>query len=374
MSLTVIQVVPALESGGVERGTIEIATALSQRGYRSVVISGGGRLEEELAAGGSEHITLPIGRKSPLTLRLIPRLRGILRERHADIVHARSRMPAWITYLAWRGMTPGARPRFVTSVHGPYSVNPYSRIMMKGERIIAISSFIRDYILKNYPTVESRRITTIHRGVDPDRFPYGYRPDDNWLQNWRLEQPQLEHRYLITLPARITHWKGQRDFIRIIAELVDSGLNVHGLMVGGVEESRRAYLRELQSLAEGLGITGNITFTGHRSDLREIMSVSGLVLSLASEPEAFGRTALEALTLGVPVIAYDHGGAGEVLRAMFPEGLTTPGNISSVVDMTRRFYRDPPLVAKQNPFPLERMIIDTIAVYEELAGHGTPPS
>lgn len=374
MSLTVVQVVPALDGGGVERGTVEIAAALAEKKHRSVVISGGGRLEQELAAGGSEHIKLPVGKKSLLTVRMIPRLRNILLERGADIVHARSRLPAWIAFLACRGMNPGARPHFVTSVHGPYTVNPYSRIMTRGERIIAISSFIREYILKNYPAVDPGRIITIPRGVDPDRFPYGFRPDHQWLRNWRLELPQLEHRYLITLPARITHWKGQRDFIRIIAALVDAGLNVHGLLVGGAEKSRRTYLRELKTLAEGLAITGNITFTGHRSDLREIMSVSGQVLSLASEPEAFGRTALEALALGVPVIAYDHGGAGEVLRAMFPEGLTAPGDIDGTIDLVRRFYRDPPLVAQQTPFPLERMLADTIGVYEELARDRTQPS
>jgi glycosyltransferase involved in cell wall biosynthesis len=115
-------------------------------------------------------------------------------------------------------------------------------------------------------------------------------------------------------------------------------------------------------------VNSHITFTGHRTDLREIMSISGTVLSLAGAPEAFGRTALEALALGVPVIAYDHGGAGEVLRAMFPEGRIAPGDTAAAVDLIRRFYRDPPLVARHNPFPLERMIKDTLSVYAELAG------
>lgn len=368
MTLTVVQVLPALDAGGVERGTIEIAGALAAQGHRSMVVSGGGRLVAELAAGGSDHIMLPIGNKSPLTLRLIPRLRAILRDSRADIVHARSRMPAWIAYLAWRTMDPGTRPAFITSVHGPYSVNPYSSIMIRGQRVIAISVFIRDYILTNYPAVDPVNIVTIPRGVDPDQFPHGFRPDGAWLQDWRREQPRLQNRYLVTLPARITHWKGQRDFIHIIAALISAGLDIHGVIAGGAGASRRGYLAELQSLAQRLEVNSHITFTGHRTDLREIMSISGTVLSLAGAPEAFGRTALEALALGVPVIAYDHGGAGEVLRAMFPEGRIAPGDTAAAVDLIRRFYRDPPLVARHNPFPLERMIKDTLSVYAELAG------
>jgi len=368
MTLTVVQVLPALDGGGVERGALEIAGALVEHGHRSMVVSAGGRLERELVAGGSEPIALPIGRQSVLPLRLIPRLRAILRDSRADIVHARSRLPAWITYLAWRGMDAGTRPGLVTSVHGPYSVNPYSGVMIRGQRVIAISGFIRDYIFKNYPAADPMNIVTIPRGVDPSRFPHGFHPDAEWLQNWHEAYPQLIHRYLITLPARITHWKGQRDFIRIIAALINSGLGVHGLIVGGADSSRRGYFAELRSLTKRLEVTDHITFTGHRPDLREIMSISGLVLSLASEPEAFGRTSLEALALGIPVIAYDHGGATEVLRAMFPEGLIAPGDTTAAIGLIRRFYRDPPQVAKHNPFPLDRMIQDTLGVYQELAG------
>jgi glycosyltransferase involved in cell wall biosynthesis len=368
MTLTVVQVLPALDAGGVERGTIEIAGALAEHGHRSIVISGGGRLEPQLTACGSEHITLPVGKKSLLTLKLIPRLRAILRDCRADIVHARSRMPAWIAYLAWRGVDNHTRPGFVTSVHGPYSVNPYSGVMIRGQRVIAISAFIRDYILASYPSADPRKIVTIPRGVDPGRFPHGFRPDAGWLQSWRAEYPQLENRYLITLPARITHWKGQRDFIHILAALKNSGLEAHGLIVGGADTSRRNYLAELHTLVQRLHLQRHITFTGHRQDLREIMSISRLVVSLASEPEAFGRTALESLALGIPVIAYDHGGAGEVLRAMFPAGLIKPGDTAAAIDLIRRFNADPPQVARQNPFPLQRMINDTLGVYHELAG------
>jgi len=297
---------------------------------------------------------------------LIPRLRRIFKENRADIIHARSRMPAWITYLAWRGMDAHTRPRFITSVHGPYSVNYYSRIMTRGERIIAISEFIRDYIFNNYPGIDPKQIVTIPRGVDPGRFAYGYRPGEEWFKSWKREFPQLENRCIITLPARITRWKGQTDFLHIISALNKSGMDVQGLAIGGAHVSRRGYLDELKSLASNLNIERNISFLGHRDDLREIMSISDLVLSLAKEPEAFGRTALEALAMGIPVIGYDHGGAGEVLRAMFPEGLIPPGDIDAGLAMIRRFLAHRPLVARHNAFPLERMVRSTIDLYEEL--------
>ena len=154
--LTVVQILPALQSGGVERGTLEVAGALVHAGHRSIVVSAGGSLVRELVASGSEHISLPVGRKSLLTLL------------HVDILHARSRLPAWIAWLAWRGMPPQERPHFVTTVHGLYSVNRYSAIMTRGERVIAVSDTARQYILDNYSEVNPGSVVTIFRGVSPD--------------------------------------------------------------------------------------------------------------------------------------------------------------------------------------------------------------
>ena len=130
--LTVLQLLPELDSGGVERGTLEVAEALVGAGHRSLVMSAGGRMVPALEAGGSEHLAWNIGHKSPFTARFVPRLRRLLRECSVDIVHARSRVPAWVAYLAWRGMPPGRRPRFVTTAHGVYSVNAFSEIMVRG--------------------------------------------------------------------------------------------------------------------------------------------------------------------------------------------------------------------------------------------------
>lgn len=366
--LTVVQVLPALEAGGVEHGTVEVAAELVRLGHRAVVVSGGGRLATELTAAGAEHILLDVGRKSPLTLRHVFTLRRLLEQANADVLHPRSRLPAWIARLAWRGIAPERRPHFITSVHGPYSVNAYSRIMVRGEKVIAISDFIRQYILNNYPETESERIVTIHRGVDPVRLPHGYRPSQEWLSEWRRQQPQLQGKYVACLPARITRWKGQEDFLRIIARLRSKNVPVHGLVVGGAEPRRKRFLRELQRTVERKGLREHVSFLGHRSDLREIMSSADTVFSLAREPEAFGRTALEALSLGTPVIGYDHGGAGEVLKEIFPEGRVRPLDAAAAADKAAGFYRQSPEVPDRNPFTLQRMLDETLSLYQSITG------
>lgn len=365
--LTVVQVLPALESGGVERGTLEVGRYLVEQGHRSIVISAGGRMVEQLTRAGSEHLTWDIGRKRLWTLRLIPRLRRFLIDNRVDILHARSRMPAWVAYLAWRGMDPAVRPRFVTTVHGLYSVNAYSAVMVKGERVIAVSQTVRDYILCHYPKVEPARIVVIPRGVDPDEYPHGYQPPAEWLAAWRAQYPQLVGRKVLTLPGRITRLKGHEDFIELIARLKASGEPVHGLIVGGADPRKAAYLRELQTKIAAAGLSADISLTGQRDDLREIMAVSDLVLSLSKQPESFGRTVLEALSLGVPVVGYAHGGVGEVLAARMPAGAVAVGDHNALTERVRELLH---LGVRPHPaggHTLRAMLSATLDLYTALA-------
>lgn len=364
--LTVLQVLPALEGGGVERGTLEVGKYLVECGHRSLVMSAGGRMAAQLTREGSEHFTWPVGKKSLWTLRLIWKLRRFLVEQKVDILHVRSRMPAWIAYLAWKGMDPATRPHLVTTVHGPYTVNAYSAVMAKGERVIAISEFIRDYILTSYPAIEPDKIRLIYRGVDPAQFPHGYRPDDEWINLWNRQYPYLEGKRVLTLPARITRWKGQEDFIDLIAALRSRGLPVHGLVVGEAHPRKQGFLKELQGKVESLGLAQDITFTGHRTDLKEVMAMSDIVFSLSREPEAFGRTTLEALSLGVPVVGYDHGGVGEILSVMYPYGKVSPMRVEelwSVVDELLNTMRQP---AVDYSFTRQQMLEKTLNVYLEV--------
>ncbi len=351
--LTVLQILPALESGGVERGTLEVAAALVAAGHRSLVVSAGGRLVEALIAAGSEHITLPVGRKSLATLLQVRPLRRLLREQGVDILHARSRLPAWVAWLAWRGLPAAGRPRFITTVHGLYSVNRYSAIMTRGERVIAVSDTVRNYILDNYPAVDPLRIVTIYRGVDRAEFPYGYRPDAGWLDAWYGQYPLLKGRRVLTLPGRLTRLKGHEDFIGLIAALVAQGHDVHGLIVGHLDPARSSYIEELKKYIADRELADRITLTGLRRDIRDIYAVSDIVLSLSNKPESFGRTVLEPLCMGVPVVGYDHGGVGEILTTLYPQGKVSRGDTDGLLERTAQLLATPQAVPESHTYTLD---------------------
>lgn len=363
MQPTVLQILPSLDYGGVERGTVEVANELVRRNHRSIVISAAGRLVPELIASGSEHIDLPIGKKSITSIKLIPKLSSLFLENNIDIVHVRSRLPAWLTHFALKKIHSEKKPILITTVHGPYTVNRYSKIMTSGCRVIAISKYIKNYILSNYPDTDKNKIKIIPRGVDSKEYYLDYKPSSSWIENWHREFPNLENKYLVTLPARLTRWKGQNDFIEIISKLNKRGVNVHGLIVGGIDKRKQQYLRELQSLVKKNNIENCITFTDHRDDIKNIISISDIVLSLAKTPEAFGRTSLEAISLGIPVVAYDHGGAKEILENLFPEGRTEPHNIDKTVSKIEKFYKSKPLVKNKNIYTLKKMLDKTISIY-----------
>jgi glycosyltransferase involved in cell wall biosynthesis len=364
--LTVLQMLPALESGGVERGTLEVAQALVEHGHRALVMSAGGRQVAPLVASGAEHYTWPIGKKSFKTLLLVGKLRRFLLEQKVDIIHARSRVPAWIAYLAWRGMDPATRPRFVTTVHGMYSVNRYSRIMTRGEAVIAVSNTVREYILHNYPDTPADRIQVIHRGVDGQAYQHGWKPDPAWQQAFFVQFPQAVGKQLVTLPGRITRLKGHEDFIELIARLKQRGTPVHGLIVGGASSSKQRYLKMLHDHVRSKGLEADISFTGQRDDLKNILAISNLVLSLSTQPESFGRTTLEALRLGVPTAGYDHGGVGEVLSTIYPNGLLPLGDIDAASQRIAALLDRPAPIPEGDFFPLHSMLSQTLALYEEL--------
>src|SRR5262249_31409965 len=149
--MKVLQMIPEMESGGVERGTLELARYLGEQGHESIVISGGGRMIPQLEACGTRHITLPVGRKRLRSLFLIGKLREIFARENRDILHLRSRLPAWLAWFAWRGMDEETRPHLVTTVHGFNSISRYSEIMTCGERVICVSESIREHVIQHYP-------------------------------------------------------------------------------------------------------------------------------------------------------------------------------------------------------------------------------
>ena len=361
--MTIVQVLPALNSGGVERGTLEISKYLVSKKHRSIVISQGGRMKDKLVLEGGEHIELPIGKKSLLTLRLIPKIIKILRKNKVDILHVRSRFPAWICLIAIKFMQNKKKPSIVTTFHGPYSINRYSSIMAKGDVVIAVSKMIKTYILKNYK-INPKKIFLNYRGVDAKEFPYLFKPKDSWINEWNKDNPETKNKIILTLPGRVTRWKGQIHFLNIIASLNKDNPNIHGLIVGDVAANKLGFLEELKNKAIKLGIKNKVSFIGHRNDLREIMSISKIIFSLSSEPEAFGRTTIESLKIGIPVIGYGHGGVGEQLKEVFPQGIIEKDDISSAVVLCKKWIKKAPKVTKTDSFSLETMQRNTLNIYK----------
>jgi glycosyltransferase involved in cell wall biosynthesis len=365
--MKVVQILPELNAGGVEGHVLELAGFLASQGHESVVISHGGHMVEKLTQRGVRHVTMPVHRKSLRSLFQVRKLRAWLRDEKPDIVHAHSRVPAWIVWLALRGMDPLTRPKFVTTVHGFYSVNAYSAIMTQGDRIIAVSESIRTYVQDIYPACDPRRIAVIPHGIDPATYHLEFKPSDDWLVQWRNDHPELIGKKLLLLPGRITRLKGHSDFFQLISELKKSGQSVCGLIAGNTHPKKRAYLDELHQQAESLGITNDIIFLGHRNDLRELMAVSDIVMALSQQPESFGLTVLEALSLRKPVVGYDCGGVGELLAALYPTGKVPPNSSNGLFLTTTQILKNPSQPSPNELFTLEKSLASTADIYDLVA-------
>ncbi len=369
--MKVLQILPELNSGGVERGTLEIATHLVRAGHEAIVVSNGGRLVEALEKNGARHLALPVHRKRLASLFQVRPLRALLARERPDILHIRSRVPGWIAWLALRKLPAAERPRLVSTVHGFYSVNAYSAIMTRGERVIAVSESIREYVLENFPKTPAERIRVVPRGVELGQYARGFAPSAEWLAKWRSEYPELAGKVVLLLPGRITRLKGHEDFFRLIGALRGGGVDACGLVVGDTHPKKRAYLAELKAKAVELGVGEAVKFTGLRNDLREIMAVSDVVLSLSQQPESFGRTVVESLALGRAFVGYDHGGVGEQLREVFPAGCVRLGDAAGLLAATRRVLGERPAPgAIPEAYTLGAMCRGTEAVYRELVPAG----
>jgi glycosyltransferase involved in cell wall biosynthesis len=364
--LTVMQLLPALDSGGVERSTLEIGRALVAAGHRSIVVSGGGRLLAELLAGGSEHVALPIGRKSLATLRHVRSLRRLFAEQRPDIVHARSRLPAWLARGALRGLR-GQHPAFVTTVHGLNSPGRYSGVMVRADRVICVSTTVRAHVLEHWPATDPQRLVVIERGVDPQQFPRDPPIDAATRAHWRAEQPALAGGTVLLMPGRGTRLKGHAAAIELLAALRARGIDARLWLLGTREAGREAYVAELETLAMARGVAAQLTISPPRSDVADAYALSDLVLQLSERPEAFGRTVLEALSVGRPVLGWDHGGVGEQLHAHFPSGAVAVGDHVALADVAAGLLRAAPVPMPIIGNTLATMQRATLAVYDALA-------
>ena len=365
--MKVMQLLPELNSGGVERGTLEIARPLIADGHESIVVSNGGRLVPALEQEGTTHLTLPIHKKALSSLWQIRPLRKLIRQYQPDVVHVRSRVPAWLTHFALKGIPVEKRPHLISTVHGFYSINRYSQIMTQAEKVIAVSDSVVKYITDHYKNCPPKDIVRIFRGIDPQAFPHGYQPPAQWFHQTFIDFPQLENKFLICLPGRITRLKGHETLIALVEKLHQQYPQLHAVVVGGADPKKAAYLDELENTIQSKGLRDQITFVGHRSDIREWLAMSDLVLSLSNQAETFGRTALEALSVGTPVVGWKRGGVAEILSRLYPQGLIEVDDQTALFEAVQLHIDNPQYVAPVTQFSLKDMCDQTIQLYKRVA-------
>jgi len=306
----IIQILPELNQGGVERGTVELSRELVKRSHRSTVISAGGVLVGEIEKEGGQHITLDVCSKNPLSFPLRVRalrrtLKSLTQDLSPSILHARSRVPAWLCHLANKTL----KIPFVTTVHGFNSVSRYSEIMIRSDRVIYGSTAIKEYILKNY-SVDESKLRYVPRGIDTADFdPASI--DVSFIKTFKHKYG-LEGKTILSMVGRITEWKGHETFIRALANVQKTHPDVIGVVAGGIWHGKEAFFQSLEKLALDLG--ADIRFVGSQKQVREIYALSHLLISAASsKAETFGRTAAEALAMNTPVVASAHGGSLDIL-------------------------------------------------------------
>ena len=355
--MKILHLVPALESGGVEIGTIDLALSLKRFGHTALVISSGGKLVETLQKIGIGHVRLPIHKKSIFTLFLIPKVIGILKTHKIDVVHASSRVPAWVGFFACK-LTGTA---FVTSCHGFYSAHFLSRVMGWGKLVMVISETIGERMARAFG-VPKEKIRLVYRGLDLVKYPY-----DDSKHNTEKKS------FTIINIGRLTRIKGQRQFIEAM-RLVTEKVNAEAWIVGGAGVGKERYSEELKALVKKLGLENHVKFLDLRSDAPELLKKADCLVLSTNIPEGFGRTVIEAGATGTAVCASGVGGVKEIIDDGVSGLLFPPGDARGMADAIAKMLKDVDLRKKcarnlrkkvEQNFTLDKMARRTLAVYEE---------
>lgn len=371
---TILQVVPALVSGGVERGTLEIANKIAHLGYNSIVISSGGPLVDKLITQGSLHIDMNVASKNPFVIWMnAKRIASVIKEYRVDIIHARSRAPAWSCYLAakWSNIP------LITTFHGVYNFKSffkklYNSIMTRGDRVIAVSNFVKDHIIHNY-SADEKKITVIHRGVDQNHFSE---------QNVSSEQKEkFKQKYnvpkdtpVILLPSRMTRWKGQSVLVEALNKI--KHLNFYCIMAGDLGK-HFAYVQGLKEQIAKYKIQNKVQLFGVEPNIRSLYGIADIILSTSIEPEAFGRTVIEGQAMEKLVIATKIGGPMETIEDGQTGFLVEPGDadalaakiehaLSILGTQDAKFITSCARKHASEDFSLDRMLSKVMAVYDEV--------
>lgn len=337
-TMTIVQILPEMEEGGVEGETFDQAVYLAKNGYNSIVISGGGRLVAPLEKAGCRHITCPdIGSKNLNCLKYITQLRQFFIEERVNILHLRSRLPAWVAYLAWKSLPSQSRPALITTFHGFYSVNKYSRIMTKGEKVVAVSNVIRDHIISNYNT-DPEKIELIHGGFNVEQFDPAKVTIERIQSLKRLWNIDHHTGPVILLPGRLTSWKGQAEFIESLAQI--RHLPFTALCIGEIDKGS-SYVKTINEKIARYKLEDKVKLVGHCDDMPAAIMTGDLIVSAStSQPEAFGKVAIEAMAMAKPIVATGHGGSLETIVNNVTGLLVEPGNIQQMAETIARLLHD----------------------------------
>ncbi len=369
----VMQVIPELGAGGAEQGCIDMAAALVRSGAKALVVSHGGSRAHEVARAGGIHIQMPVHSKNPVVMmQNTARLKKLIKTHDVDIVHARSRAPAWSCYNACKG----TRARYMTTCHAPYNIHSdikrfYNSSIARGERVIAISHYVADYLRENY-RIDNRDIRVIPRGIALDRFhPTAVTPERliKLSRDWRIPDGAS----IILLPGRLTRWKGHHVLIEAMADLARKDIFC---VIIGSDQGRAAYRRELEEDITVRGLEGRIRIVDHCNDMPAAYMLTTVVVSASTDPEGFGRVPVEAQAMGRPIVATDHGGARETIIRGETGWLVPPGDAQSLKAALEEALSLSPtqraILATRSMahiaahFTIDRMADETLNVYAEL--------
>lgn len=362
--LTILQVLPALNVGGVERGTIEFAIYLKQQGHQPVVVSAGGPLVADLNAHGILHITMKIGQKSISALFLNKKIKRLFSVLQVDVVHARSRLPAWLCYRAIKGIKPQKKPAFVTTLHGLHSVNRYSSIMARGDAVIAVSKTAQSYLLDHFKKYLKTTPELIYRGIDA-QFHHGHQVDGIWSKNFKQKltsnSDTVNSFKKVLLPGRLSQVKGVEHLIYWLK-------NTHHQckLILTAQRGESNFSKHVDQMLTQQGLSEHVVWLGVERDMANLYASVDLVVSVNNKAESFGRTVLEALSMGTPVVAFSHGGVAEIMAELYPEGQVEAGDDIELANRMDAFLQAAPQIKSHQKFSNQDMFEKTLAVYQKL--------
>jgi glycosyltransferase involved in cell wall biosynthesis len=370
----ILQIIPELGPGGAEQGCIDVAAELVAGGAQAIIISNGGTRVHELSRFGAVHINMPVHSKNPLVMwQNARRLRKIIDRYRVDIVHARSRAPAWSAYWACRNQP---KVHFMTTCHAPYNIQNkwkrwYNSSIARGQRVIAISRYVAEYLRDNYH-IDTTNIRIIPRGIPLEKFhPTTVTPERliTLSRQWRIP----DGANIIMLPGRLTRWKGHHVLIEAIYKMHRKDLFC---VIIGADQGRTEYRRELETAIQEKGLGGQVRIVDHCNDMPAAYMLATVVVSASTDPEGFGRVPVEAQAMGRPVIATDHGGAQETILRGQTGWLVPPNDpdallkaIEEALSLTpnqRVMLATRAMAHVADHFTREQMTDQTLNVYAEL--------